>query len=165
MKNKHFFIEEKVGCLFEKFNLSCFPNDSFNTYFIKDRKTGEVISRELVLCLDKFGKKIHVSRFYPELNKRPLCKYLSAACFYILIQHFAKEKKIDNSFHISLDCTPEVFSSFYTKLVDFHFINTFKSAGRSISADSDFEISDFEFISMVSYEVFDENEFYFNSDF
>jgi hypothetical protein len=162
MDNSHCFIEQMASCLMRRYNLSCLSNDSFNSYFIKDKKTEEIISRELVLTLDMFSKEIHVSRFYPELKSKPMCKYLSAACFYLLIQHFASEKHLDETYHISLDCTPEVFSSFYTRLPDFHFTDTFRSPGRSICAVSDFEISDFECIGMISEEVSDDFELYYS---
>lgn len=159
VENDHFFIEEKALSLLKKYNLFCYSNDSFNTYFIKDKKSREIISRDLVLTLDKFSKEIHVSRFYPELKQRPMCKYLSAACFYLLVQHFASQKHLDNTYHISLDCNPDVFASFYTKLLDFHFKDSCKSPGRCICALSDFEPSDFECISMVKEELHDDYEF------
>jgi hypothetical protein len=161
MEDNHFFIEQKSFLLVEKYFISCLSQDFCNNYFIKDKITNEVISRELVLTLDKFSKEIHVSRFYPELKLQPKCKYFSAACFYLLVQHFAMDKKLDDKYHVSLDCTPEVFSSFYTKLLDFHFTDTHKSPGRSICAVSDFEISDFKCISMIKEEMPEDFDFYY----
>jgi len=159
MENEHFFIEKKALLLLTRYNLFCNSNDFFNTYFIRDKKTREIISRDLVLTLDNFSKEIHVSRFYPELKQRPMCKYLSAACFYLLVHHFAWEKHLNNTYHISLDCNPDVFASFYTKLLDFNFKDSFKSPGRSICALSNFELSDFDCISMIKEELDKDFEF------
>jgi hypothetical protein len=75
----------------------------------------------IVLSLNTNSSEIHVSRFYPELYKQDNAKYLSAACFYLVIHHFAHIYHLDEKYKISLDTLPVTFEEFFSRLEDFDF--------------------------------------------
>ena len=62
-----------------------------------------------------------MSRFYPEICQLPDSKYLSAACFYLMVQHCAGLFALDDTCHISLETVSRVSNRFYLRLGDFDF--------------------------------------------
>lgn len=88
-------------------------------YQVFSRRTGDIVSRSLVFSINRFSKMIHVSRFYPELNKQQDAKYLSAATFYLLIHHMGQIYDLNRDYGIFLQCQTDVFHQFYEKLKDF----------------------------------------------
>jgi len=75
---------------------------------------------------------LYVSRFHPELYLLPNSKYLSATCFYLLIQHCALVFTLSDKFHISLETVPKVWGCFYRKLGDFNFIESKHGLGNVV---------------------------------
>lgn len=115
------FIKENVVRLLRKYDLSYYQEDDCVEYFLTEKNSSEQVSFALVLCLDRSSKEVHVSRFYPELYKKPESKYLSAACFYLLIHHFAHCYDLTPDYSISLDTRPATHERFFSRLGDFHF--------------------------------------------
>ena len=107
-------------------------------YFIMDKTRMECISQNLVITLDIHKKNIHVARFYPEIYKQLNSKYMSAACFYLLVHHFAQCFHLDETYHIDLETTPSVFHGFYEKLKDFHLHITTYGLGNTVNVLSEF---------------------------
>ena len=104
-----------------QFSLSYVREASCIEYFIHQRTSGETISSALIFSVNPGAHDLHVSRFYPELYRQPDHKYMSAACFYLLIHHCAQCYKMDDACHISLETVPAVSDDFYCRLKDFNF--------------------------------------------
>ncbi|MEZ4524735.1 MAG: hypothetical protein R2941_02295 [Desulfobacterales bacterium] len=107
--------------LLSRYRISCCVEDRCIEYVLTDRISGEDISHELLFSLNLFSGQIHVSKFYPEIYKQPSPKYLSAACFYLLIHHFARSFHLERDFPIFLQTRISVFHHFYALLKDFDF--------------------------------------------
>jgi hypothetical protein len=115
------FMKRNVPRLLDRFDISYFKEENCIEYFITDKGTEAEISFMIVLSLDTISKEIHVSRFYPELYKQDNARYLSAACFYLVIHHFAHVYDLDDHYNISLDTLPATFEKFFSRLGDFDF--------------------------------------------
>jgi hypothetical protein len=114
-------MKEHVPRLLERYDISYFKEDNCVEYFIIDKGTEAEVSLMIVLSLNTNSSEIHVSRFYPELYKQDNAKYLSAACFYLVIHHFAHIYHLDEKYKISLDTLPVTFEEFFSRLEDFDF--------------------------------------------
>jgi hypothetical protein len=134
-----FFMEKNIKILLGRYDFSFFREDRCMEYFIMDRHYMEDISKALTLSLDLYKKNIHVAKFYPELYKQINPKYMSAACFYLLIHHFGQFFHLDNTYHIDLETTPNVFHQFYEKLKDFHLHITNFGLGNTVNVLSDYK--------------------------
>jgi hypothetical protein len=115
------FMKRNVPRLLDRFDISYFKEENCIEYFIVDKDTELQISFMIVLSLDTNSREIHVSRFYPELYKQDNARYLSAACFYLVIHHFAHIYHLDENYKISLDTLPATFEEFFSRLKDFDF--------------------------------------------
>jgi len=115
------FMKIHIPELLRRFSVSCSVEDGCIEYFLTDRITSEDISRSLLFSLNLFSGQIHVSRFYPEIYKQPDPRYLSAACFYLLIHHFAQTFDLPGGFPIFVETRVWVFHDFYERLRDFDF--------------------------------------------
>lgn len=114
------FAEDKIALLLRRYELSYCKEDDCVEYFIADKATGIQISRALVFSLNRGSKEINVSRFCPELCKETACKYLSAACFYLITHHFADIFQIPKAYRIHLETSPATYKKFFAKLKDYH---------------------------------------------
>jgi hypothetical protein len=132
------FMKTYIEILLSRYDLSFCREDRCIEYFIMDRKKLEDISNALIISLDLYKKNIHVSRFYPELYKQLNSKYMSAACFCLLIHHFGQYFHLDKTYHIDLETTPCVFHEFYEKLKDFHLHITTFGLGNTVNVLSDY---------------------------
>ena len=132
------FMKINIRVLLSRYDFSFCREDRCIEYFIKDREKLEDISKALIMSLDMIKKNIHVSKFYPELYKQLNPKYMSAACFYLLIHHFGQYFHLDKTYHIDLETTPCVFHEFYEKLRDFHLHVTTNGLGNTVNVKSDY---------------------------
>ena len=114
------FMQEKLPMLLRRYEISYCKEADCIEYFITDKKTHEQISYALVLSLNRFAKQINVGRFCPELYKQSQCKYFSAACFYLLIHHFAKIYHLAEGYGIYLETKPVTYKKFFSMLKDFN---------------------------------------------
>jgi hypothetical protein len=110
-----------IPLFLRRFSLSYFKEDSCIEYFISKRFSDETISSSLIFSYNAIKKDLHVSRFYPDLYPLSNSKYMSAACFYLLIHHCAESYSLDDSCRISLETVPMIGDGFYRKLGDFSF--------------------------------------------
>ncbi len=113
------FAKEKIPILLDGYELSYYQEADCMGYVIADKKTKEQISRAIILSLNRPSQQINVVRFCPELCKQTQCKYLSAACFYLLVHHFATVYHLPKDYSICLETRPDIFERFYLKLIDF----------------------------------------------
>lgn len=114
------FAKEKIPLLLIRYELCYHREDNCVEYFIVDKATKKQISRAVIFSLNRGSKQINVSRFCPELYRQTKCKYLSAACFYLLTHHFANIYQIPKAYRICLETRPETYKKFFSKLKDFH---------------------------------------------
>ncbi|MBW2266282.1 MAG: hypothetical protein JRF28_09025 [Deltaproteobacteria bacterium] len=114
------FAKEKIPILLDGYELSYYQEADCIGYVIADKKTKEQISRAIILSLNRPSQQINVVRFCPELCKQTGCKYLSAACFYLLTHHFAIIYQVPRKYRIFLETPPETYERFFSKLKDFH---------------------------------------------
>ncbi|AOY58354.1 hypothetical protein B2D07_07805 [Desulfococcus multivorans] len=115
------FMLTQVPIFLKNFSLSFVKEGSCIEYFIEKRFSTETISSALIFSYSPIAKDLHVSRFYPELYRQTDSKYMSAACFYLLIHHCAGSYSMDDACHISLETVPTVSDGFYIRLKDFNF--------------------------------------------
>jgi hypothetical protein len=132
------FMRINIGILLSRYDFSFCREDRCMEYFIKDKEKLEDVSKALIMSLDLFKKNIHVAKFCPELYKQLRSKYMSAACFYLLVHHFGQYFHLDKTYHIDLETTPCVFHEFYEKLKDFHLHITTFGLGNTVNVLSDY---------------------------
>ena len=114
------FAKETLPVLLSRFDFLFFQENTCVEYFIRKKGSKKEISQALVFSLNTTSKQINVSRFYPELHKQTGCKYLSAACFYLLAHHFASIYHLPKDYPICLETQLATFRQFYSKLKDFY---------------------------------------------
>jgi hypothetical protein len=117
------FIKKNVRRLLGRYALSYIKEGNCIEYFITDKGTEKQISYSIVFSLDIHSKHIHISHFCPELFKQIDSRYLSAACFYLLIHHFGNVFHLDKTYGISLETIPATYDRFFSKLKDFDLRN------------------------------------------
>ncbi len=64
---------------------------------------------------------VYVSKFYPQLFLETSSKYLSAACFYLLVCHTVHLFHLKDECPVWLETDKSVFCAFYAKLKEFDF--------------------------------------------
>lgn len=131
------FMLKNVPLFFKRFGLSYYLEGACIEYFISSLLSFETISSALVVSYNPLKKDLNISRFYPELYKLPDSKYLSAACFYLMIQHSAAVFALNGRCHISLETVPKVCDCFYKKLGDFNFAVCRHGIGNVVELISD----------------------------
>ncbi len=115
------FLTRQMPRLLDRFSLFFEQDETCIEYALCLRQTGKQVSRSLILSHEIFSGSIYVSRFYPELYRELSCKYLSAACFYMLVHHAAEQFHLKDNCRVNLETDTEVFQRFYAKLNDFQF--------------------------------------------
>lgn len=113
------FAKDNVARLLSRYEFAYYKEDKCIEYFITDKTTNEQISYAIVFSLNRDSKDLHVSRFCPELYKQIESKYLSAACFYLLIHHFGNIYHLGKDYSISLETLPATYKAFFSRLKDF----------------------------------------------
>ncbi len=151
------FILENAPLLLGRFTLSYFMEGPCIEYFIGRRFSTETISSDLIFSFSPARKDLHVSRFYPELCHECNSRFLSAACFYLLIHHCARTYRLDELCHISLETVPAVSDEFYGRLKDFNFHIHKRGLGNVVELVSDLFHSAID-TSMIEEHVFGEGE-------
>lgn len=112
----HKFLNQQIPKLNNRFLLTCSRNDTCIEYFLCSKDTGQQISKTLIVSHEVFSGSIYVSRFYPELYRQINCKYLSAACFYLMVHHTVSTFKLLDKCRVNLETDKSVFSRFYERL-------------------------------------------------
>jgi hypothetical protein len=115
------FMKRNVLRLLRRYDISYFKEEDCIEYFIAVKGTTVQISYAIVLCLDRNSREIHVSRFCPQLYCQVDSRFLSAACFYLVIHHFAHVYHLAEDYNISLDTRPATYKNFFSRLKDFDF--------------------------------------------
>jgi hypothetical protein len=116
------FPNEQIPILLGRYEFSYYQEDNCIEYFIQDKETKEAISRAIIFSLNQHSQQMNVARFCPELYKQAKCKYLSAACFYLLTHHFCSIYTLPRDYCICLETRPDTYKNFFSKLKDFHLL-------------------------------------------
>lgn len=116
------FMEIHAPAFFQRFSLS-YKNDGASIeYFLYSKKKKHKISTGLIVSHDVSSNSMNVSKFYPEIYKESIPKYMSAACFFLMMHHAAGVFGIHSDCNISIETKHLVFESFYQRLKDFDFV-------------------------------------------
>ena len=121
-KAKLTFMEIHTPDFFRRFSLSYTKDGTCIEYFLYSKEKKHDISTALIVSHDVYAKAINVSKFYPEIYREALPKYMSAVCFFIMMHHAAAMFDIHCDCSIYLETRRQVFDSFYERLKDFDFV-------------------------------------------
>jgi len=127
------FLAPYIPLFLERFLLSYKQDGSCLEYFLYSKEKMRWISKNLIISHDLFSGSLYVAKFYPEINKEQNCKYLSAACFYLMAHHAAKIFHLSGNCCIDLESDTEVFNHFYSRLNDFDFKITYYRTSERVS--------------------------------
>lgn len=115
------FLRVQMPLLLKKFSVSYEKDNSCIEYFLYSNEKLRETSKTLIVSHEIFSDSLYVSKFYPEIYKQINCKYLSAACFYMMAHHAAKIFHLPDNCCVNLETDATVFETFYSRLNDFHF--------------------------------------------
>lgn len=115
------FIASHLPEFFERFGINYTIDGPQSEYFIYEKMTGQDISCSLTLNFDAAAVQINFMTFYPGISQQQGGRYLSAVCFFLVIQHFANFHHIESGCPILLNTRLKVFDTFYAQLQDFDF--------------------------------------------
>lgn len=126
------FMSSHIPELEKRFSLSYVRDTSCVEYFLDSLAKEEQVSQNLILSHDALHHGIYVSKFYPELYHRSGCKFLSAACFYLMVYHAVHLFHLHDECPVWLETDQEVFDRFYVKLREFEFHVCRKRVGERV---------------------------------
>lgn len=115
------FLSTHIPLLEDRFVLSYFQDGTCVEYFLDARDTGRHVSQNLILSQDDRSRGLYVSKFYPQLFLETAPKYLSAACFYLVVHHAVHLFHMKSECMVWLETDTRVFEDFYVKLKEFEF--------------------------------------------
>lgn len=115
------FLMMHMPVLLKRFSLSYERDYSCVEYFLHSKEKMKQISRTLIVSHETFSDSLYVSKFYPEIYKELHCKYLSAACFYIMAHHAVKLFHLCDNCCVNLETDVTVYNNFYSRLNEFDF--------------------------------------------
>jgi hypothetical protein len=132
------FTRKHVQRLLSDYTIAYSRGDHGNEYFISSKQTQKRISYALKLIYYSPENRLHVSKFCPMLFRQPDSKNLSAACFYLLIHHFASNYPTDGIRGISLKTDQRTFEKFYARLKEFDFYIYKEGLGDTVEIHSNY---------------------------
>ena len=115
------FMSSHLPDFFDHFGINFSIDGPQLEYFVYQKKTGLDISCSLTVCFDAVEGQIVVMSFYPGLDRHSGTRYLSAVCFFMVMQHFAFFRKTGVDCRICLKTHQPIFDRFYATLKDFNF--------------------------------------------
>jgi len=115
------FMVALLPDFFDRFGISFTIDGPQIEYFVYEKKTGLDISCSLTVSFDEAAGQINVMTFYPGLYLHPVTHYLSAVCFFMVMQHLANFHQIGDNCRILLSTRQGAFDTFYALLKDFDF--------------------------------------------
>lgn len=132
------FILDKISLLLRRFSFSYSLQGGMIEYIITDRETCMDVSFAVILSNNIFAHQIHVCKFYPGIYRLHDCRYLSAACLFLLIHHFAQQFNLGRDYSIFLQSRQAVYHDFYATLKDFSFRILHPGQGENVDVLSPF---------------------------
>ena len=120
-KQGELFLMTHLPLLLKRFSLFYEQDGSCLEYFLYSKEKKSWISKTLVVSHDLFSGSLYIAKFYPEIFREMNCKYLSAACFYLMAHHAVKRFHLADNCCVNLETDLAVFKNFYGRLDDFDF--------------------------------------------
>lgn len=90
-------------------------------YFVYEKRSGLDISCSLTVGFDEATGQIRVMTFYPGICMQQGVRYLSAVCFFLVMQHFAAFHRLGPGGSILVNTRQGIYDTFYARLQDFDF--------------------------------------------
>ncbi len=115
------FLNTYVPELLDRFSLSCEQDDTCMEYHLFSKRTRQEVSKNLIISCNTCSRSLYVSKFYPEIYTRLESKFLSAACFYLIVHHAVNTYQLANCCKVNLETDRDVYRDFYAKLKEFDF--------------------------------------------
>ena len=115
------FMTSHLSDFFERFGINYTIDGPQLEYFVFKKDNGEDISCSLTGYFDEQTGEIKMMTFYPNICSQEDCRYLSAVCFFLVMQHFANFHHIESDCQILFNTRQGVFDTFYALLQDFDF--------------------------------------------
>ena len=115
------FMVSHLSDFFDRFGINFTIDGPQLEYFVYEKKTGLDISCSLTVNFDDAARQIKVMTFYPGLCLQLGARYLSAVCFFLVMQHFANHHHMGSDCRILLNTRKGIFDAFYAQLKDFDF--------------------------------------------
>jgi hypothetical protein len=134
------FMDTQVKRLMSRFSLSYIREDTCVEYFLNDTGKQTLVSLNLILSHDRFAKGLYVSKFYPQLFLEQDHRFLSAACFYLMVHHSVGVFGLTDHCRVSLETDTEVFDEFYSRLPEFHFKIAFHRPCRRVCLYGNYQL-------------------------
>ncbi len=116
------FLNQQIPRFNNLFLLTFSRDDTCLECFLCSRDTGKQISKTLIVSHEVFSGSLYVSRFYPELYRQINCKYLSAACFYLMVHHAASAFQLFDKCRVNLETDKAVFFTILRQAPGFQFL-------------------------------------------
>jgi hypothetical protein len=132
------FIQMQIRRLLNHYTLSYCRKDLGTEYFINSKQPQRKISYALKLSYYQPSNRLYVAKFCPMLSRQADSKYLSAACFYLLIHHYIQTYRLDGIYGISLKTDKRTFETFYARLKGFNFRIYKEGSGNTVEIHSDY---------------------------
>lgn len=126
------FLMTYLPLLLKRFSLSYEQDCSCLEYFLYSKEKMRRISKNLVVSHDLFSGSLYIAKFYPEIYREMDCKYLSAACFYLMAHHAIKIFHLADNCCVHLETDAAVFNNFYGRLDDFGFKISYKRPSEKV---------------------------------
>jgi hypothetical protein len=120
-KQESQFLMTHLPLLLKRFSLFYEQDGLCLEYFLYSKEKKNRISKTLVVSHDLFSRSLYIAKFYPEIFREMNCKYLSAACFYLMAHHAVKRFHLADNCCVNLETDLTVFKNFYGRLNDFAF--------------------------------------------
>lgn len=119
--------------MLSRYLISYDQDSTCSEYYIYSKAKHKEISRQLIVSHEIFSDSLYVSKFYPEIYKELNCKYMSAACFYMMIHHAAKLFSTHDNCCVNLETDADIFENFYSRLNDFDFKIQYSRPAHKVS--------------------------------
>ncbi len=126
------FLMTHLPLLLKRFSLSYERDGSCLEYFLYSKEKMRRISKSLVVSHDLFSGSLYIAKFYPEIYREMNCKYLSAACFYLMAHHATQIFHLADQCFVRLETDTAVFNNFYRRLDDFKFKITYNRPSERV---------------------------------
>ncbi len=115
------FMVSHLPDFFDRFGINYTIDGPQLEYFVYEKENGLDISCSLTGFFDDEAGEIRMLTFYPGICLQLGCRYLSAVCFFLVMQHFANFHHIESECRIMFNTRQGIFDSFWALLLDFDF--------------------------------------------
>ena len=115
------FMVSHLPDFFDRFGINFTIDGPQFEYYVYEKKTGQDISCSLTVNFGEATGQINVMTFYPGLCQQQATHYLSAVCFFMVLQHYANFHHMGPDSQILINTRKGVFDAFYKQLQDFDF--------------------------------------------